>query len=295
MPTEHIGSFALMVQRLSASDAVLAVADLAWRRANGPFATADVRDLFDALRVPVPTKNLSDVLGKLRTKKLLVKSGSGSVLTPEGQEKAGDIIAGFSYDDIAAELAASLVELPLFAHAQHELVSPAFAPVKWRSAIARLHETTPFERSVFLMTRFPSSGSEGFTDPVADAIPVLRKAVEGHGLTLHLASDKQIEDDLWGNVGGYIWACRFGMGLFETRGPKSDELNDNMLIELGAMLTLGRRCAILRDKQAPPPPTDLTAQIWKDVDLDDLDALSATAHRWLATDLGFGACDDCPE
>lgn len=93
-------------------------------------------------------------------------------------------------------------------------------------------------------------------------IATARTALEAHGLTLHLAADRQIEDDLLSNIAGYMWACKYGVALFENRRPEPEaDLNKNMLIEVGAMLMTGRRCALLRDVNAPPMPTDLTAQI----------------------------------
>ncbi len=117
----------------------------------------------------------------------------------------------------------------------------------------------------------------------------------GHGLTLHLASDRQIEDDLLSNIAGYMWACKYGIALFESRRPEPGaDLNKNMLIEVGAMLMAGRRCALLRDEKAPLMPTDLIAQIRKDVDHDDLDGVAVTLHLWAAEDLGLGRCANCP-
>lgn len=45
------------------------------------------------------------------------------------------------------------------------------------------------------------------------------------------------------------------IGVFEDAGEK---LNPNLMAEVGApMLMAGRRCAHLRDRTAPPMPTDL--------------------------------------
>jgi len=117
--------------------------------------------------------------------------------------------------------------------------------------------------------------------------------MSNHGLVLHVASDRLADDDLLGNVGAYMWACQFGIGLLEDR-PGEGSLNDNVLIELGSMLMSGRRCAILRDRTAPRPPTDLSGQIYKTVDFDDLPAVAAAAHTWIAEDLGLGRCASCP-
>jgi hypothetical protein len=112
-------------------------------------------------------------------------------------------------------------------------------------------------------------------------------------MVLHLASDRQIDDDLLGNVGAYMWACQYGIGLLETRGPRSRDLNDNVLIEVGSMLMTGRRCAIFKDPKAPQPPTDLSGQIYKGVDFADLRAVASTTHAWIAEDLGLGQCKAC--
>lgn len=66
-----------------------------------------------------------------------------------------------------------------------------------------------------------------------------------------------------------------------------------MIIEIGAMLMTGRRCALLRDKSVPKMPTDLVGQIYKPVDFDDLDEVAAEIHKWAAEDLGFGPCAKC--
>lgn len=142
------------------------------------------------------------------------------------------------------------------------------------------------------MTRFPSPGGE-LPDPLPEVIEVLRQVMDEHGLTLHVASDRQAEDDLLGNVGAYMWACQYGIGLLEDRHSEGS-LNDNVLIELGSMMMAGRRCAILKDESAPRPPTDLSGQIYKSVDFDDTAMVAAAAHLWVAEDLGLGRCENCP-
>jgi hypothetical protein len=111
-------------------------------------------------------------------------------------------------------------------------------------------------------------------------------------LTLHVASDRQVEDNLFGNVGAIMWGSLYGVGILEDRVGRG--LNYNVVTELGSMLILGRRCAILRDRTAPDIPSDLGAEIYKPVDLDDLDGLRDEGHRWLSDDLGFARCDNCP-
>ena len=41
-------------------------------------------------------------------------------------------------------------------------------------------------------------------------------------------------------------------------------------------------------------PTDLTGQIFKPVDFDDLDGVAREVHLWAAEDLDLGRCAACP-
>jgi hypothetical protein len=97
-------------------------------------------------------------------------------------------------------------------------VIPAeLAPPKWLNSIERLTQRFPFETNVFLMTRFPQDDTDTrYLDPIRPAIDVIREALRSHGLNLHLASDRQLDDDLLGNVAAYMWACQFGIGILEV-------------------------------------------------------------------------------
>jgi hypothetical protein len=111
------------------------------------------------------------------------------------------------------------------------------------------------------MTRFPGADPEGAPpDPIRGLIEALREVLRVHALTMHLASDRQVDDELFGNVGAHMWACRYGIGLLENRAQRG--LNYNAAIEIGSMLITGRRCAILKDRTAPNLPVNLSGQIY---------------------------------
>jgi hypothetical protein len=117
-------------------------------------------------------------------------------------------------------------------------------------------------------------------------------ALAAHGLVLHLASDRIVDEDLFGNVAAYMWACQCGIGLAEDRVGES--LNYNLIAEVAAMLLAGRRCALLRDRAAPNMPTDIIGRIYKPCDFDDLEEVGRIVHLWAAEDLGLGRCPSCP-
>lgn len=287
-------SFGLAIQLLQPRGQILTLAYVVGiRNADGWFTAHDIESLCQDLRLP----NLSSVnrlLGQLRSSRLAVtrRAGQDWSLTPLGVENARDLLTEFDYGLIDHELL--VTPGADFANVRHTVIPPAFAPAKWQTGIGNLLERYPFESNVFCMTRFPHQADSELSDPLQEVIDEIRRATYLHGLTLHLASDRIIEEDLWGNVVAHLWACQFGIGLLESREGDDGLLNSNMLIELGSMLTMGRRCAIIRDKSAAKPPTDLSGHIYKSVDFNSSETVSSAIHLWVSEDLGLGRCSACP-
>ena len=124
------------------------------------------------------------------------------------------------------------------------------------------------------------------------AIPALRAALAHHGLVLHLADDRVLDEDLLTNVAAYMWACRYGVALVEDRVGRG--INGNVLIEVGAMVMAGRRCLLLKDHGIERLPTDIVGRIYRSIDVGAPDEADAHGHKWAADDLGFGSCAACP-
>jgi hypothetical protein len=284
--TERSAPLALQIQELGAgTDRVLVVAALvAQTHPDGVFTPAEINQAFDAFRVPAPS-NTSQSLSQLRGRDLVVKRREGGwSLTPRGDSWVTDLLG--ELPETAVPSSPDSAEL---GEGGHAVIPPFFAPAKWGPGISRFLQRNPFDTNVFCMTRFPS-GDE--LDPMPDVIATATAALASHGLKLHLASDAHIEDDLWSNVAAYLWACRYGLAFFENRVGRG--MSYNLVIEVGAMLATGRRCALLKDRTQPDLPTDLVGHIYRPVDFDDLEQLSAEVHSWAANDLGFGRCGSCP-
>ena len=287
-------SFRLALQRLpSAADKVLVLGQLAGaHNGEGWFGPSDLETLFQVLRVPAPA-NCSATLGRLRTAGLVTfrTPRPSWSLTPEGDER----VRGLSEQIDAAALAPELSALAgaELGRAVHSLLPPTLAPIKWQAPIQRMLREFDFSTNVFCMTRFPRDEQDTeYLDPVADLIPAAREALRRHGLTLHLASDRQLDDDLYGNIAAHMWACSYGVGLFEDRLDRG--LNENMIIEVGSMVMTGRRCALLKDRTIERLPTDFVGHIYKPVDFADVDAVTEQLHRWVVQDIGLSRCSECP-
>jgi hypothetical protein len=258
---------------------------------DGWFSATELARMFQTLRVP--RDGVSQALNRLKERNLVVRNtGGGSwSLTPEGREHVFELVGGIDVAAVEAEIrstdGAELQDAP------HVVIPPELAPIRWAVGIARLLDRFAFERNVFCMTRFPKDDAEAdYPDPVKAVIEASREALHAHGLRLHLASDRAAEDELFGNVAAHMWACKYGVALFETRF--GDEFNDNLQIEVGAMLMTGRRVALLKDRETPDMPTDFVGHIYKPADFDDVPAVSSAIHTWVAEDLGLGRCGTCP-
>jgi hypothetical protein len=289
---EQKSSLGLLLQRLSVDDRLLAVCSVAAASTeNRSFTASDALTIFDKLWIPRPS-NIHATLASLERQRFVrraaVKRRWG--ITPLGREGVRAILADINPAAIDVELRGAFGAD--FLHTRHSLVTPAFAPVKWLQPIGRLLSQFPFEQNVFLMTRFPESATDKhYLDPIRDVFPLLRSALSDHGLILHLASERQLDDDLLSNVAAHMWACNYGIGILEDRVGRG--LNYNVITEVGAMLMTGRRCALMKDVSVPKLPSDLAGQIYKSIDLSRLEETVATAHTWAATDIGLGRCANC--
>lgn len=239
----------------------------------------------------VPAGNVSRSLAQLKAQRLALQRGRDKnwSLTALGDQRAAEAMGGLNVQELEPRLA----DLPgaELGSAHHTTLPPSLAPIRWQAGISRLTAEFPFDTNVFLMTRFPKK--EDKEDPLHRVIEITRSALADHGLQLHVASDRVIDEDLLANIAAHMWACQFGIGIFEDRAKKG--LNYNVLFEIGSMIMAGRRCVLLKDTTAPNMPTDLIGQIYKPVDLADEDAVAAEVHGWARSDLSTRRCDNCPD
>lgn len=283
----------LRLQNFKPGQQVVVLARLAEGRSGAPWCTpTELARLYEELGVPGPAK-ISNVLASLADKgEVTRKLGARGQwrLTPAGKAKSVELMGDL--DLIALQTEAQAQGAPDLGHVLHSLIPTSFAPPALIEPLRGFLEKFPFETNVFGMTRFPDEQDKTDPDPVGPALDVTRTACDQHGLSFHVASDRAIVDDLWMNVAGHMWASRFGIAFFEDRKGKG--INYNLTIEVGAMLTLGRRSALLKDASIKTKlPTDLVGQIYTPVDLDDPAGLSVAVHRWLRDDLALGPCGNC--
>ena len=262
----------------SQADRVLVVAHIAGLRAgNVRFTRAQVDGAFADLRIPAP-QNTGAVLSRLGKRGLLVQPTSGHwTLTPMGEAlvaESGLVIGAADFQtDYASELASST----------HHTIGAEFAPLPLVGPIGTFLKSHPFDRNVFGISRYPKDGDEN--DLPNSCFSVARSTLSEFALEFHLASDRNVADELWSNMAASMWACRYGVAFIESR--VETDVNRNVLIEVGAMLMTGRRCVLLRDSSVGSMPTDLVGHIYKEVDLDDPSTVGSALREWCESDLGI--------
>jgi hypothetical protein len=248
------------------------------------FAPSNVVDLFAAFRLPAPS-NVSTYLARLRDAKLVTQLASRRwVVTPLGEARLQDDLVRDT-----PQLTAALRHLDgaTFARERHLPASPVLAPQELQRALAEMLKRYAFETNVFLITRYPREGED---DPLREGIDRMRQACASHGLRLLVASDGAVDNSLWHSVATYLWGSLYCVAVLDDKGG---DLNQNVLIELGAALALGRRSALLKDRGVGRLPTDLVGQIHIEVDTSDAAALEKAIHSWAFSDLGLTDCDVC--
>lgn len=269
-------ALALQIQRLGGfTDQVLAMAHVAQLRSSRASTTpAAVKNTFLSLRIPPPS-NVSEYLNRLARNRLVVRVGPSEwALTPLGLEAIRTLMLGVSDGELAAMVGWSPSEAT-FAEAKHHLIPPELAPAAFQKGIARFLQGHPFDRNVFGITRFPRSAD----DPVATAIEVSRSMCASAGLEFHIASDQSVDDLLYGNVAAAMWACRYGIAIFEDR--VGEGLKYNVAIEVGGMLVTGRRCLLMRDNTIKDMPSDLGGHIYQEVDISCPSEIKDVLGQWL--------------
>lgn len=275
------------------NEQVLALARLAVTRSGGGgFTARAVDDLFEALTLPPPSKTHNSLVSL--EKQGLARKGSGHGIwhvTPKGRARSEEAVSGIDLAALAAEASATGTVL---GGTTHPVILPEFgAPPELVPILREFLAKHQFDLNVFGMTRFPNEGSADPPDPVKGALQAAADACAAHGLELHLASDRQLHDDLWTNVAAHMWACRYGIGFFEDLADPPRGLNYNLTTEVGSMLMTGRRCCLLKDPSIESLPTDLVGRIRKDVDLRETTVVSRAIHTWIRDDLGLGPCTNC--
>jgi hypothetical protein len=133
--------------------------------------------------------------------------------------------------------------------------------------IRRFCDDTPFERSVFVMMKFPDKTSMKVAHLrlLNDIWEAIRDEAARYGLTARRADLRTYHDQLWENICVYIIGSKYGIAVLEDE--VAQELNPNVALEYGFMKALDHPVALLRSSGFEHGRADLSGKLSKDFDI----------------------------
>jgi hypothetical protein len=159
--------------------------------------------------------------------------------------------------------------------------------------LGRFHQDDPFDRSVFVMMKFPDRAKmDAWQVECLEALyGAVRDELDRHGLVARRADKKTYatSKQLWDNLCVYMLGCRYGIAILEDH--VGDELNPNVALEYGFMKGLGREVVLLKERCFKHLRADLVGTIPKDFDIGTNDhvldkrSIQDAVQDWL-TDIG---------
>lgn len=119
----------------------------------------------------------------------------------------------------------------------------------------------PYERSVFVMMKFPDGLDEAHAKLVNRIFEVIDSALRAYGLVARRADLRQYEPDLWNNLCVYMLSCQYGLAVLEDHG--ANEMNPNVALEYGFMRALNKEVGLLREEKFKHDRADLIGKLVK--------------------------------
>jgi len=107
----------------------------------------------------------------------------------------------------------------------------------------------------------------------------LRKQFKKHKLEVHLAKDRKIVDDLWDNICIYMLASKYGVVVFEQ--AHDNDFNPNVSLELGFMLSMGKRILLLKEDELKTLPTDVVGKLYDSFNISNPDTIKDIVDKWV--------------
>jgi hypothetical protein len=146
---------------------------------------------------------------------------------------------------------------------------------------AELLRESPYEKNIFIMMPFRQNRDERYENIERIIKNELRKA----GYRGWLASDRNLAPQLWDNVSAFLLASKFGIAVF-TRLEKDnriqEDFNPNVSLELGFLLSRGKKILILKDVALSKLHTDLVGHLYSEFDLNQVNRqLPKIIRKWI--------------
>ncbi len=169
-------------------------------------------------------------------------------------------------------------------HMADYLVIPGYEHLM--PAVRHFHQDTPYEKSVFVMMKFPDAQINDLHRQLLNDIwRVISDTLGQRGLKARRADLATYYDQLWENVCVHMFGSKYGMAILEDH--VASELNPNVTLEYGFMKALNRTVGLFRAEDFRHDRADLTGKLSKRFSIDASDrlnelSLKSAIHDWLS-------------
>jgi hypothetical protein len=195
---------------------------------------------------------------------------------------------GSQPDEIHRIAAAIDKSLESYFQKRKELVSTFLLPgyEHLNQALRHFHQDAPYEKSVFVMMKFPEAHMpDEHRNLLNDIWRVVSDTLSQRGLQARRGDHKAYYDQLWENVCVYMFGCKYGLAILEDH--VASELNPNVTLEYGFMKALNRSVGLFRAQDFRHDRADLTGKLSQSFTLDSNgrlgeESLKSAIHGWLS-------------
>jgi hypothetical protein len=156
---------------------------------------------------------------------------------------------------------------------------------EYRDSLEKFHTIASYERSIFIMTKYPNPDLRQQTDEdrkLERIIALVQGAIEKRGFIGRLASDKRYQDTVWSNIEVYLLGCSKGVAIVENKyGP---DVNPNIAMEWGWMRSAKKDVLYLLEGDFKNERADFTGFLSESFSWDfPEEYIKAAIGRWLST------------
>lgn len=143
------------------------------------------------------------------------------------------------------------------------------------------YRVAPYNKSVFIMTKFPEGDSED-DKKLKRVIQVVKDSVQKSKFAPRIASDKPpYWETIWGNVEVHLLGCSRGIAIVEDR--YRPEFNPNVALEWGWMRYMRKNVLYLREQRFSKERADMMGFIADEFIWDDPEGhIPLAVEDWLA-------------
>lgn len=164
--------------------------------------------------------------------------------------------------------------------------------INLKADVERMNKDVAFDKSVFLMTKFPDRpGAKAKNKQLDSVFKAIEEALATYGLVLRRADRRNYASSkqLWDNVRVHMIGCKYGIAILESK--YKDEFNPNVALEYGFMLALGREAILLVENSFKHRRADIMSTLgkefkWNAATKEMKRSVTKAIDSWM-TDLGM--------